>query len=160
MSEDKDTDTSRVIKFSGQDSKWREWSAKFKAIGTKKGWWKEFEHDDDIDFEKKTQAPFKDRIEDNNSAFHYLTLACSGEAFEYIEGTEGNARLAWKNLKSRYEANESSDLIGLIEAFTRCKMKDNDLNPDCWFHELEHLHRRIILAGGAKRMMRNSSLMS
>ena len=36
MSDDRDSDLICVIKFMGQDNKWREWSAKFKAVAVKR----------------------------------------------------------------------------------------------------------------------------
>ena len=109
--EEKETKTIRVIKFHGEGTKWREWAAKTKAIGSKKGWWSEMEQETDIDFTKLTEDPYKDRKVENNAAYHYLLLACTGDAFPYVEASDGNVREAWRSLKARYVIRNNGDLV-------------------------------------------------
>ena len=90
------------------------------------------------------------RIELNDKAYHYLLLACTGEAFPYVESAGGMSALAWENLKKRYEADESTDLIELLEKFNQCRLKDGQ-SPDTWFQELEYLRKRIENSGGNKK---------
>ena len=147
MSEENSHETIRVIKFKGEEEEWREWALKTKAMGLIKGWWSEMEAVEELDL-KSTDEEMKERIKKNDAAFHYLVMACSGPAFLYLEGCGGSAKKAWNNLKQRYEANESTDLIELLEKFNKCKMKKHNENPDAWFQELEYLRKRIETAGG------------
>ena len=150
MSEDYSQETIRVIKFKGKEEEWREWALKTKAMGLIKGWWSELEAEEELDL-KSSDIEMKERIKKNDAAFHYLIMACSGPAFLYLEGCGGSAKKAWNNLKQRYEASESTDLIELLERFNSCKMKKYNENPNAWFQELEYLRKRIETAGGTMK---------
>ena len=68
----------RVIKFNGEDDKWREWSAKTQAVGTLKGWWDAVEGED-VDHTDKEAVEERERA--NEKAHHYLLLSCCDGAF-------------------------------------------------------------------------------
>ena len=124
---DQTTETIRVIRFKGKDQEWREWALKTKAVGQIKGWWNELEATEELDLKSSTKE-MKERISKNDAAYHYLLLACTGDAFPYVEAAEGLARKAWNSLKQRYEASESTDLIELIEKFNTSRLKTYNQN--------------------------------
>ena len=140
----------RVIKFDGSEDAWRQWSIKTKAIGEMKGWWSEVVAEDDLDI-KSTESSLKNRIKSNHQAYHYFLLACTGDAFEYLLGSGGSAKKAWKILEDRYESSETMDLIELLEKFSSSRLKSINQNPDLWIQELEYLRKRIENAGGSRK---------
>ena len=72
-----------VIKFNGQDEKWREWSAKTRAIGALKGWWEAI---DGPAVDSNDKKAVEERERANDKAHHYLLLACCDDAFPFVEG--------------------------------------------------------------------------
>ena len=87
----------------------------------------------------------------NDKAYQLLVMSCSGIAFGLVNQAktndlqDGNAYLAWKNLKDRYSPNQTSDLIALSGQFNKCSLKNKDQDPDEWFIELELLRTRMKL---------------
>ena len=80
MGSDKENDSSNKensVLFYGEDSKWREFAMKAKAIGEKKGWWTATHTDLTKDKSEKAETA-------NSSAMHWLLMACKDEAFSYI----------------------------------------------------------------------------
>ena len=135
-----ETEAIRVIKFEGKDEKWREWSAKTRAIGKLKGWWEAIEGAPvDPNDKKAVEA----RTKANEKAHHYLLLSCCNEAFPYIEGCGGSAKDAWKALLDRYHSSEPTDLIELEGEFANIDPGDPYETPDLWILELEYIQKRI-----------------
>ena len=77
-----ETGAIRVIKFEGKDEKWREWSAKTRAIGKLKGWWEAI---NGAPVDPNDKIPVEARKNVNEKAHHYLLLSCWNEAFLYIK---------------------------------------------------------------------------
>ena len=140
----------RVLKFDGNEDLWRQWSIKTQAIGEVKGWWSEVVASDELDI-KSTEENLKERVRLNRQAYHYLLLACVGDAFEYLQGSGGSAKKGWNILKDRYESSESMDLIELLERFSASRLKDINQNPELWIQDLEYLRKRIENAGGSRK---------
>ena len=72
----------------------------------------------------------------------YLTLACSGTAFEYIVGRD-NAYEMYQSLKSRYEPDGIDDYVDLTNKFLNCTLEDSTNEPEKWFHQLENIRSRM-----------------
>ena len=84
----------RIVTFSGEERKWREWSSKIKAISRRKGWFDAIAVDGVLD-RASADTAVMERVRQNDEAFSYLILACSGAVFPYVESANGNARKAW-----------------------------------------------------------------
>ena len=96
MANDKDESTNKEtpIHFYGEDAKWREFAAKAKALGQKKGWWSATQKDLSNDNSETAKTA-------NSAARHWLMMACKDEAFKYIMMHEEDAFRAWNALKTR-----------------------------------------------------------
>lgn len=148
---DDEVETSfRIVTFTGEDALWREWSTKIKAIARRKGWFDAIMNDTPLDRASADPA-VKAAAYQNDEAFSYLILACSGAVFPYVENAAGNARTAWQNLSARYESNSTIELLGLYSRFIDCLPTDDFADPNIWFFELEHLRERILQSGGSKK---------
>ena len=101
MAETKGYDSEKIVKFDGQDSGWREWSAKVKATGQKKGWYKMLEKQVKFDPDA-TEVEEMKLVQLNNAALYFLTMPCGEKAFPYVENVNGDAYTAWNNLLERF----------------------------------------------------------
>ncbi len=128
--------------FDGKDENWRSWSAKFLARAHVLGY-KEFiegKLDDKEDPEVYSEL--------NAYAFSDMIINCDGVAFSLVEMSksgcypEGDARVAWRQLKERYEAETYATKVQLKREYTRCKLP-NGKDPDIWLMELEYMKQRL-----------------
>ena len=83
-----DVTSVKVVRFDGkEDSQWRSWSAKTRAIGTLNGWVGCLTKDETIGVHDDTTDDEELKaIKNERNAQMYLTLACQDNAFEYIIG--------------------------------------------------------------------------
>lgn len=72
----------------------------------------------------------------------YLTLSCEKGAFTQIVN-KPTAYEMMNALKERYEPKEEDDYLVLAERFLNCKLKNEDYDPEDWFHELEYICERM-----------------
>ncbi len=128
--------------FDGKDENWRSWSAKFLARAHVLGY-KEFiegKLDDKEDPEVYSEL--------NAYAFSDMIINCDGVAFSLVEMSksgcypEGDARVAWRQLKERYEAETYATKVQLKREYTRCKLPKGK-DPDIWLMELEYMKQRL-----------------
>ena len=101
--------TIRVIKFSGKDADWNRWSKTFRAMSVTKGY---------NDVLNPKNPSIKQDLDENTMAYGDLLLACQEDlSFGIVEEStstnfpDGDARLAWKNLKRRYKPIDGAALI-------------------------------------------------
>ena len=144
-SQDKDPETIRVVKFDGtEEDQWREWSAKTRAIAMIKGWEKHLHVEPDPLIDLKNPAGKEEElvVKRENDVMMYLTLACSGLAFEYIIG-KSTAFEMYSALKERFEPEEIDDYLELSDRFMKCDLENEMDDPEKWFHKLEHLRVRM-----------------
>ena len=136
-----ESETIRVIKFDGTEDKWHEWNAKMLAIAKSKRWNLALTEDHTIP-DLPVSKEDKTMKWENEAAMMYLTLACNGKAFFYVEGKE-SARLAYQALQERYQPEQVQDYWEVSKAFSDCKMKSDDSDPEEWLQELEYYKSRL-----------------
>ena len=80
----------------------------------------------------------------NNHAYCDLELACQGDiGFDLVDETVtanlpgGDANLAWKKQKERFDPQDAADKTRLKEEFTNSKLSDWKENPEDWIMQLE-----------------------
>ncbi len=77
-----------------------------------------------------------------------LILCCERVPFSLVNEAKtdalpnGDARLAWKALKDKYQKENAASKIELKKQFTQKIMK-NGQDPDEWFMELDHLRNSL-----------------
>ena len=135
----------KVVTFDGEDEEFRQWKSKMTMIAKVNGWYGRLVNEtEDVLLIKMdtTDDNEKEILKNERTAQMYLTLACGKTAFNYVE----NAETAWKmfaNLKERYEPEEEDDYITLSKQFMNCKLKNDEDDPEIWFHEIEYLCNRM-----------------
>jgi hypothetical protein len=74
---------------------------------------------------------FEDYIKNNNMAFADLMMACEDDVcFDLIDNSrtqelpDGDSRLAWAELKSKFEPTTTMSLIALKREFILCCLAD------------------------------------
>ena len=137
--------TIRVIPFSGKEEDWNRWSKTFMATATVKGY-----RDVLAPIDPDTDAS----LEDNIQAYNDLILSCQEDiSFGIIDESvtvafpDGDARVAWKNLKDRYEPNTGAAKVQAKQEFQQLKLASSDDDPDPWLTNLELKRRRLKTLG-------------
>jgi len=137
--------TIRVIPFSGKEADWNRWSKTFMATATVKGY-----RDVLVPIDPDTEA----ELEDNIQAYNDLILSCQEDiAFGIVDESEsetfpdGDARVAWTNLKNRFEPNTGAAKVQLKQEFHQLKLASADEDPDPWLTNLELKRRRLKTLG-------------
>ena len=89
----------------------------------------------------------------NLKAYNDLLLSCQDEiTFALIdeatgeEFTEGDAQVAWNNLKSRFEPNTGAAKVQLKMEFQQMNLSEDE-DPDEWITKLELIRRRLKTVG-------------
>ena len=98
------TKSIRIVKFDGTDeSKWRVWNAKTRAISSLKRWEDILDNVIPTTINVANPKDKKERllIKNEKLARMYLTLACQGLAFEQIIMKKTASKM-WEELKERY----------------------------------------------------------
>ena len=137
--------TIRVIPFSGKEADWNRWSKTFMATATVKGY-----RDVLVPIDPDTEA----ELEDNIQAYNDLILSCQEDiAFGIVDESvsetfpDGDARVAWTNLKNRFEPNTGAAKVQLKQEFHQLKLASADEDPDPWLTNLELKRRRLKTLG-------------
>ena len=137
--------TIRVIPFSGKEEDWNRWSKTFMATATVKGY-----RDVLVPIDPDTEA----ELEDNIQAYNDLILSCQediafGIVYESVSNIfpDGDARVAWTNLKARFEPNTGAAKVQLKQEFHQLKLASADEDPDPWLTNLELKRRRLKTLG-------------
>jgi hypothetical protein len=141
------SDYTKFVKFSGESSKWREWSRKVKTIAKKKKWWYVLETQQTLD-PSKTEAAEVKKVDDNDTACYYFTMCCEDKASIYVESAGDSAFKMWEILNLRYDHVNADDLVVLIQDYTDCKPKKHSEDPVLWFVELDYIATKIVQAKG------------
>jgi len=142
MSEEK---AIRIIPFSGKKNDWRQWSRKFLAIVHRRGF-KEY-----LDGTKTiTSTSSADEIQKNAQAYNEMLLAMSDDvSFGLVDEStttlcpDGDAKLAWTKLQSKFESQTNASRGKLMNQFTNNKLRKLSQDPDVWISELELLRTRL-----------------
>ena len=145
-----------TIPFDGKQSSWHMWSTRFMAkielqewdkvlLGTAKVPEDNAKVDTDPDKQKENEA----LREINKKMYTEMLLSCMEEVcFECVASAKtddlkrGDASLAWKNLKKRFESNSEASKVQLKRRFANCKLKQGQ-DPELWIMELERIRRKL-----------------
>jgi hypothetical protein len=156
-----DLNTIRVIPFCGKVDEWPIWSERFLAKSRRFG----FNDlllgklsiptaDEEIDEESESGKKKSAIIELNEIAYTELILSIdiktsSGKvALNLIKGCksknypDGNAAVAWKRPKNKYEPISAPSLVKLEKQFRELSLMKGE-DPEVWITELEDLRVRL-----------------
>ena len=134
MSE-KDEKTITILQFSGRDQDWRICSAKFMAKAELKGFYEILKGTKKApnDLVAKDNEENKKFANINDKAYNELVLSCVDEtSFSIVDGAktselaEGDAKLAWNELKLRFEPETGTELVRLKREYNDLQMKANE----------------------------------
>ncbi len=76
--------------------------------------------------------------------------------FSLVENTKtkehpcGDAALAWKRLKEKFEVETAASKVELKKQFAKSKLMQEQ-DPDAWMMNLEHLRNRLNAMGVKRR---------
>ena len=147
----------KVVKFTGKESEWDQWSEKFVALarargfaGTLLGTEKAPRADEEID--KKADGSYelteaereeKKRLRQaNGNAYINLQLSCEELPYDLVslakteELPDGCARDAWESLTSEYDLTEGEDKITLVTMFQQNILDDVRIIITVWLTSL------------------------
>jgi len=169
-----------VIEFSGKKSDWKSWSVKFLARGNRRGYKKllvgegktvgvdkvptqtEFEaaeHGSSVQDEAVKKLGKLNVLAYEDILLSIDTKTAAGKvAFNLVntcyseDFPEGNCRLAWDRLCSKFEPNTAPSLLKLRKIFANSKLDSADKDPDVWITNLEALRQRMDEIGLVGRM--------
>lgn len=158
----------KTLPFDGKREKWREWNLKVLAFAGKHNFKKALMVDQ-IPFSEPTlgdgatiaeiasqterrhqhEQDLVDAKSQNEDAYNFLTLSCTGVAFTMVEAAKGDARKAWIRFIQRYESDNEEEVVALLSDFQNCKMQPTQ-HPDEFIMELEYLNDKIAKATNDK----------
>ena len=147
----------RIIQFDDKKSSFRRWSKKFLAVAKRRGYKKVLlgtepvpSSMDVLDETDPAQKVLLVAREANEIAYNDLILACDGDiAFSIVETAvsadlpDGDAKLAWKNLHTKFMPQTSANKVQLMAKFANSSLKSWKKDPDEWINDLEILRSRI-----------------
>ena len=144
MTEDR-VQTIRILKFSGKEEDWNRWLKTFIATTGIKGYRRALVVDKDEEF------PTYEMILQYND----LLLSCQDDiTFGIVDEAtserfkEGDARVAWKNLKMKFEPNTGAAKVQLKMEFQQTIVEEDE-DPDDWINKLQLICRRLTVLGAA-----------
>lgn len=134
----------RVLPFSGKEKDWRMWSRKFLASSVAKG------YREAVD---PTDPTVDADVDENKNAYSDLILSMQDETtFGIIDESksnqhsDGDARMAWNELKKKYEPKTGFSEVRTKREFNSSNL-DQGQDPDEWVHNLILLQRRLQTMG-------------
>ncbi len=133
----------KTLPFNGDEQAWHEWSSKFLARADI------FEFIDVLTNERITPEGSKEELsrkeqlfECNKVAYNQMILCCEGRAFSIVNNAKskryprGDAALAWKNLKKRFQIETTAGKLELKLKFSNLKLH-REQDPDEWLLQLD-----------------------
>ena len=148
--------TLRVIPFDGKAANWRMWSIKFSARAHGRGY---------LDVLKGTTTvpPHSQVLTDSATdkvlkaardanLLMYQDIICSCDdpvSFGIVDEAkteelpDGDANLAWRNLKKKYEPDTGTEKVRLKYKYSTMSLKSAKEDPDIWITELEVIRRQL-----------------
>ena len=107
-------------------------------------------HDAALDETTADGKKDKQAREANEKAYNDLLLSCEEEVcFGAVDEAitedlpDGDAKLAWDNLKARYESTTGASKIQLKKEFSDSRLEDVETDPDEWIADLERIRQRL-----------------
>jgi hypothetical protein len=152
---DHSTTSIKVIPFSGERAKFREWESKWLAYARVKGFHKVMTRKETVPAESQLSKTADEvKNEDlNNSGYAQLILSVSGTAFSYVDDAkttdlpDGDLALAYEKLQEEYAPKGRSDLVEVKTQFNNCALESTKTDPEEWFDKLEYLRKRLRTMG-------------
>lgn len=157
--------SNRVLNYDGSREHWEGWSEKTLARGKRKGYKKLLTGRVKIPTASEYElALLGSSAEDqeivrlaelNEEAYEDIILSIDHTtkegkvAFSLVkncktaEFPEGNCKLAWDRLESKYAPKTVPSLLKLKKKFANSKLETKDQNPDEWISELESIRNEI-----------------
>jgi len=139
--------------FNGKQEDWNRWSKKFVARAGLMGYKSVLLGVEERPVEENVKD-LEEYIKNNDMAFADLMMACEDDVcFDLIDNArteelpDGDARLAWVELRAKFEPSTTMSLIELKREFTLCCLTDSSSDPDIWIRELERIRRRLVSLG-------------
>jgi hypothetical protein len=133
--------------FNGKQDDWYQWSKKFIARAGLMGY-KSVLLGMENGPKDRSSNDFGEFIRKNDMAYADLMMACEDDVcFDLVDNSrseefpDGDANLAWVELKAKFEPSTTMSLIALKKEFTLCCLTDSSLDPDIWIRELERIRR-------------------
>ena len=158
----------RIISFDDKKKNYRTWAKKFKTAATLRGY-------NIVLTEADPKVPRQSKVlkdtdkellrlrKANDKAYCELILACHGDiSFGIVEKSvtkdlpEGDANLAWKALKRRFDPKTSSSKLKLKKQFTNSSLTDWKKDPADWIMELEKIRTQL---SGMKHVISDEDFM-
>ena len=122
----------RIITFSGKKSDWRQWSQKFLAVVHRRGFRSYIDGTNTI-----TSASTDNEMKLNTAGYNELLLSMKDDvSFGLVDDStttvcpEGDARLAWTKLESKFESQTSASRVKLMNQLTSNKLEKLLQDPD------------------------------
>ena len=134
MSDEKDSklESVKLIRYTGKQEKWREWSKKVMAYSRTKNF--------NLALTDFANPLVTDKMK--TDALNFLTMSLSGEAFSFVENSD-NAGEVWNELTEEYAPTDDNQIFDLQEEFLKCHLISEDENPVMWFKRLEYVNSRL-----------------
>ena len=147
----------RILPFDDKVKDFRKWHLKFKAAAELKGYadvlvGKETVPIDSEDLDISTDEG-KEKMKArkaNQRAYTDLILACHGDlSFKVVANavtndlSNGDACLAWKNLKNQFLPRTSANKSVLVTKFWKSRLKSLKKDPEIWINDLEVMRERL-----------------
>ena len=149
----------KLLTFDGTQEGWFYWSDKFLAHAEEKEYedlltGKVVAPDASKQLDPTVDAAELKLRELNRSAFKDLLLCvstktsegkvayCAVKACKSNKLPKGDAALAWKTLKERYEGKSVPNVISLEEAYGNCKLKGKT-HPETWITQMQEMRNRL-----------------
>jgi hypothetical protein len=142
----------KITPFSGEKKDWECWSTIFLAKARLRGY-----RNVTLGVEippNKGSKDFESYVLRNDIAYAEILIACKCDiCFGVINSSrseillDGDAKLAWDNLITKFEPRTKSSLIQLKKQFLENKLKDSTQDPDQWIQSLEGIQRKLQILG-------------
>ena len=137
----------RVLNFSGKQSNWVMWEAKYKARARMKGWLQALLGQVVIPNEDvaltDAQVVEKNARKANEEGYSDLLLSMEDEiAFGIVNEAKstnlpsGDLTMAWRNLMNKYSPSTKDELVSVKKEFMQCVMESGD-DPEEYITRLE-----------------------
>jgi hypothetical protein len=138
----------RIFPFSGEKKDWERWSTTFLAKARLRGY-RGLLVGTEI-APNKSSKEYEGFIIRNDIAYAEVLIACECDTcFGIINSSrseqmpDGDARLAWLNLISKFEHKTKTSLIQLKKQFLENKLNHPDQDPDQWIQSLEGMQKNL-----------------
>ena len=141
----------RILSFDGKKESWAMWSEKFLAKATLKGYEEILEGTILVPTDNVTELTDAQKKSKrlNRLAYNELILSCTDKkSFAIVKAAKttkyksGNAKIAWDNLKIKFEPNTGAELIDINQDYMNLEM-ESGTDPEDFITELDELREKM-----------------